>query len=62
MNNPIWIQAHQSTSTVFGDPRLVKRGRHCMNQFGPISPSIFAELAEIGLNKLPITVSWKILT
>lgn len=62
MDNPILVHAHQSASTVFGDPRLVKRGRHYMNQFGPISPSIFVELAEIEPNKLPITAFWTILT
>ena len=33
MDNPILIHAQQIGKTAFGDPRLVKRGRHWMSQF-----------------------------
>ncbi len=36
MENPILIHAEQIDSQAFGDPRLVKRGRHYTQQLANI--------------------------
>ncbi len=37
VDNPILIHAEQIAGTAFGDPRLVKRGQHYMQQCSNIN-------------------------